>query len=306
MFGNYGLFCTELMSAKWNHLRLIRGDSMRHQAKRRVFSGLMFSAVMLYAGWAQAQNATGETAQEIVAKVQVKNAERLAALEHYVSERTYRVEYRGTGGDHAGEMVVHAEYSAPDQKRLTVVSESGSKLICEKVLRRLVDSEQEAAQKANRMQMALSTDNYDVVLAGAERLDGVKAWVLKVSPKVESKFTYRGTVWVNAEDYGVMRVAGQPAKDPSWWINRASFDSRYVRRGEFWLPGRNVSTSHVRIGGEAKLTIDYGSYETLAGRAVGSESAKAEANRSLNEKGVVASVATPLAGGKVDRRSGSQ
>ena len=279
---------------------------MRHQAKRLVFSGFMFSAVMLYAGWAQAQSSTSETADEIVAQVQAKNAERLAALEHYVSERTYRVEYRGTGGNHDGEIVVHAEYSAPDQRRLTVVSESGSKLICEKVLRRLVESEQEAAQTANRMQMALSMENYNVVLAGEERLDGVKVWVLKVSPKVDNKFTYRGTVWVNAEDYGVMRVAGEPAKNPSWWINRASFDSRYVRRGEFWLPGRNVSTSHVRIGGEATLTIDYGSYGTLAGRAVGSESAKAEGNRSLNEKGVVASVVTSFAGGKVDRSGGSQ
>lgn len=279
---------------------------MRHQKKRLVFSGFMFFAVMLYAGWVQAQNATSETAEEIVAQVQAKNAERLAALEHYVSERTYRVEYRGTGGEHSGKMVVHAEYSAPDQKRFTVVSESGSKLICEKVLRRLVESEQEAAQKANRMQMTLSMDNYNVALAGEERLDGVKAWLLKVSPKVESKFTYRGTVWVNAEDYGVMRIHGEPAKNPSWWINRASFDSRYVRRGEFWLPGRNVSTSHVRIGGEATLTIDYGSYPILAGREVGSESAKAEGDRSLNEKGAAASAAASFAGGKVDRSGGSQ
>lgn len=279
---------------------------MRHQAKRLVFSGFMFSAAMLYAGWAQAQNATSETAEEIIGRVQAKNAERLAALEHYVSERTYRVEYRGTGGEHVAEIVVHAEYSAPDQKRLTVQSESGSKLICEKVLRRLVEGEQEAAQKANRMQMALSTDNYDVVLVGEDQIDGAKAWVLRVSPKVESKFTYRGTVWVSAEDYGVMRVMGEPAKNPSWWINRARFDSRYVRRGEFWLPGRNVSTSHVRIGGEATLTIDYGRYETLAARAVGGEPAKAEGNISLSEKGVVASVATPFAEAKIDRNGGSQ
>jgi hypothetical protein len=273
---------------------------MRHSAKRLVVSGFMFYAAMLYAGWAQAQNATGGTAEEIVARVQVRNAERQAALEHYASERTYRVEYRGTGGEHVGEIVVHAEYSAPDQKRFTVLSESGSKLICEKVLRRLVESEKEAAQRTNRMQMALSADNYNVVLAGEEEIDGAKVWVLKVSPKVDNKFTYRGTVWVNADDYGVMRVQGEPAKNPSWWINRASFDSRYVRRGEFWLPERNVSTSHVRIGGEATLTIDYGSYQTLAGRAVEGESAKA-ADKSLGEKGVMSSVAAPLAGGKADR-----
>jgi len=109
--------------------------------------------------------------------------------------------------------------------------------------------------------MMLSTENYDVVLSGKAWVDGQSAWVLKVSPKVNNKFTYCGTVWVNTEDYAVMRLAGEPAKNPSWWINRTRFDSQYVRRGEFWLPGRNVSTSHVRIGGDATLTIDYGSYE---------------------------------------------
>jgi hypothetical protein len=151
-----------------------------------------------------------------------------------------------------------------------VESEAGSKLICEKVLRRLVESEQEASQTANRMQTVLSATNYHLELVGEEQIDGTRAWVLKVSPKVDSKFTYRGKVWVSEGDYAVMRVHGEPAKNPSWWINRASFDSQYVRRGEFWLPGKNVSTSHVRIGGDATLTIDYGAYQTLVGRTVGS------------------------------------
>jgi hypothetical protein len=249
---------------------------MLHLSKRRVAPRLLVSVMMLFAARAQSQGSL--TADEIVARMVGRNSERQAALEHYTSERTYRVEYRGTGGKHSGEIVVHAEYSAPDQRRFTVISESGSKVICEKVLRRLVESEQEAGQKANRLQTALSTDNYNVVLAGEGRIDGARVWVLKVSPKVDNKFTYRGTVWVNAGDYGVMRVAGEPAKNPSWWISRTNFESRYVRRGDFWLPGRNVSTSHVRIGGEATLTIDYGAYETLVGKVVrdGAEEAATE------------------------------
>jgi hypothetical protein len=239
---------------------------MLRLAGRLVLPCLMLSVAMVNVGWAQ--GLTSPTADEILARMVVRNAERQAALEHYVSERTYRVEYKGTGGEHFGEMRVHAEYSAPDQRRFTVVSEAGSKLICQKVLRRLVESEQEAAQEANRRQTLLSAENYHVELVGAEQIDGVRAWVLKVSPKVDNKFTYRGKVWVSEDDYAVMRVHGEPAKNPSWWINRASFDSRYVRRGEFWLPGKNVSTSHVRIGGEATLTIDYGAYQTLAGKTV--------------------------------------
>jgi hypothetical protein len=241
---------------------------MWRRSMRQMIPGFMFSAVMLYAGWAQAQNTKSPSAEEIVGRMLVRNGERQAALDHYASIRTYRVEYTGTGGYHAGELVVEAEYSAPNQKRFTVVSEMGSKVICEKVLRRLVESEQEAAREANRTQTALSLENYNVTLVGEDEIEGVRAWVLKVSPKVDNKFTYRGRVWVSMDDYAVMRVLGEPAKNPSWWINRASFDSRYVRRGEFWLPGRNVSTSHVRIGGEATLTIDYGNYQTLAGRVV--------------------------------------
>jgi hypothetical protein len=149
-----------------------------------------------------------------------------------------------------------------------VISQSGSKFICEKVLRRLLEGEQEAMQKMNRMQTTLSPENYEVELVGEELIDGARAWVLKVQPKVANKFTYRGRVWVNMQDYAMVLVKGEPAKNPSWWISRTSFESRFARRGEFWLPARNVSTSHVRIGGEATLTIDYGAYEALVGRVV--------------------------------------
>jgi hypothetical protein len=157
-------------------------------------------------------------------------------------------------------MLVDVDYSA-DQKHMTIVSETGSKMICERVLRKLVESEEEASQRANRMQMMLSPANYNVELVGEESMDGVRAWVLDVSPKVESKFTYRGRVWVSVDDYAMVRVLAEPAKSPSWWINHASFDWRYARNGRFWLPERSVAMSHVRIGGEATLTIDYGAYQ---------------------------------------------
>jgi len=243
---------------------------MMYLAKRLVVSGVMFSVGAWMVGGAWAQSATGmessPTADEIVARMLVKNQERLAALERYTTERTYRVEYKGTGGHHEAEIRVHAEYTAPEHKKLTVVAESGSKFICEKVLRKLVESEEEASAKSNRIQMSLSAENYTTELEGEDTLNGVRAWVLKATPKVDNKFTYKGKVWVSEDDYAVMRVAGEPAKNPSWWINHASFDSRYMRRGEVWVPQRNVSSSHVRIGGEATLTINYGEYEVLAAR----------------------------------------
>jgi hypothetical protein len=241
---------------------------MRQQAGGLMVTGFMAGALFVGSAWGQ--GSASPTADEIVVRMMAKNAERQAALAHYGSERTYRLEYKGAGGAHSAEMVVDVDYSA-EQKHMTIVSETGSKMICERVLRKLVESEQEASQRANRMQMMLSPENYNVELVGEESMDGVRAWVLEVSPKVESKFTYRGRVWVSKDDYAMVRVVGEPAKSPSWWINHASFDWRYARRGEFWLPQRNVAVSHVRIGGEATLTIDYGAYEVVAARTVKAE-----------------------------------
>lgn len=261
---------------------------MHHFAKWLV-AGVMVSVGALWVGSAPAQSFTGSgnvagstgvgiatgaavrpTAAEIVARMLDKNKERLAELEHYESERTYRVEYTGTGGEHHAQLEVHAVYTGPDQKTLTVVSESGSKFLCDKVLRKLVEGEREATAKSNRVQTTLGPENYAAELTGEETLitvgGPVRTWVLRVTPKVDNKFTYRGRVWVSEDDYAVVRIQGEPAKSPSWWINRASFESMYLRRGDVWLPAKNVSSSHVRIGGEAKLTIEYGAYPVVAQR----------------------------------------
>jgi hypothetical protein len=209
---------------------------------------------------------------EIVARMLEKNKERLAALEHYESERTYKVEYKGTGGEHHAELEVRMVYTGPNQKQFTVESESGSKFLCEKVLRKLVEGEREAAAKSNQMQMTLGPNNYDAAMVGEEVVattgGPVRTWVLQVAPKVDNKFTYRGKVWVSEDDYAVVKIQGEPAKSPSWWINQAAFESDYVRRSGVWLPEKNVSSSHVRLGGEATLTIEYGTYPVVTARAL--------------------------------------
>jgi hypothetical protein len=231
---------------------------MRHRT-----GGLVLVGVYLMAGcnvWAE----DAPSADQIVSRLMEKNAERQRALESYSSERIYRVEYHGTGGEHHAEIVVHAQYGEQGEKRLTVISESGSKMICERVLRKMVETEQEASERSNRGQMQLSPQNYSFQVLGQEQVDGVQAWVLEVTPKVDNKLSYRGHVWVSEDDFAVIRVKGEPAKNPSWWINHASFDWQYERHGEFWLPEKSVAVSHVRIGGEAKLTIEYGAYHVVA------------------------------------------
>ena len=240
--------------------------------------GVCLGWMMIVFAFEARLSAQAMTATQIVDRLAAKNGERDAALAEWSSERVYRVEYRGLGGGSAS-MTVRAEFRAPGEKRLTVTAERGSKVLCESVLRKLLTSEEEAESRAVRAQSAITNTNYVARLEGEEVVDGVRAWRLALTPKVATKFAVRGRVWVSEDDFGLMRMEGEPAKEVSWWVNRASIDARYQRSGIFWLPARNQSVSRVRMGGEAQLTIDYGRYTVRAVGEGGQATAKLEAMR---------------------------
>jgi hypothetical protein len=220
------------------------------------------------------------TAEQIVGRMMQHDAQRKAALSEYASERTYRMDYKGPIGERHALMQVRMRFSAPDRKQFTVVSESGSTIFCHQILRKLMEGEQEGALEANRLRSMLSPANYNLKLIGEERFHGDDAWVLEVSPRQENKFNYRGRVWVSKADYAVMRIVGSPAKNPNWLIGSSNFDYRYARSGDFWLPERNDTVSHLRIGGEIKLAVDYGAYRVVA--ALPAHGANSAANHGLS------------------------
>jgi hypothetical protein len=157
-------------------------------------------------------------------------------------------------------MEVEYHYNAASGKSFRIVTQSGSKMLCEKVLKRAVESEKEASQ--DKAAMALTAANYRFRLVGSENVGGRPAYVLEVEPISPSKFLIRGKIWVDAEDFALMKVEAEPAKNPSFWIARTRILQTYAKTGEFWLPERNRSESKVRIGGTAVFTIDYGTYRT--------------------------------------------
>jgi hypothetical protein len=66
---------------------------------------------------------------------------------------------------------------------------------------------------------------------------------------------------VDGQDFAIARIEGEPARNPSWWTKRNDIEHSYQKVGDFWLPARNETTTHVRISGRALLTIEYKDYE---------------------------------------------
>jgi hypothetical protein len=169
------------------------------------------------------------------------------------------VEYEGFPANAAAKMDVEVEYDASSGKSLRIVSESGAKFLCTRVLKRAVDSEKEASQ--DKASTALTEANYRFHLAGTESVDGRPAYMLDVDPVKVSKFLYRGRIWVDGADFAVVKMETEPAKSPSFWISRTKIHSTSSRTDRFWLPQALRSETKVRIGGTAVMTIDYGTYQ---------------------------------------------
>ena len=224
-------------------------------------------------------NSSGEhlPVEVIVENLQAANLRRAETLCGYTGKRVYKVNYRGFPGGRHAEMTVEAAYTSPNQKDFRIISEGGSKLLLQRVLHRLLDSEREALQNGNREQTTMSPENYTFRFVTIEQGPEGKFYVLQVEPKIKNKFVYRGTIWVDTEDFAVTRIEGKPAKNPSWWISSTEIHHRYTKIDGFWLPFHNESVTHVRVGGEAVLTIEYTDYKiktAAAAESVPSSSAE--------------------------------
>ncbi len=204
------------------------------------------------------------SADQVVDNLVRRNDERATALLHSEATRIYRLVYHGFPGDREAEMTVKAIYDRPVTKTFTIVSESGSKLIQERVFKRLLESEKEAAEPVMSARTQLNRDNYDFALVGYEGSGTGGQYVFRVNPKFKSKYVYNGRVWVDATDFAVTRIEAEPAQNPSFWIKKTEIHHQYEKVDAFWLPARNESVSYIRLGGRATLTIEYKDYRITA------------------------------------------
>jgi hypothetical protein len=203
------------------------------------------------------------TAEQVVQRMVEQNEQRAKALESYRGTRTYQLDYHGVTTKSAT-LVVAMTYRRPDEKKFSILSESGSELLQGRVLKRLLEAEVEAVQQDQRRQIAMTPENYEFQLVGNEQTTcGPGFYILEVTPRIKNKFLFRGRIWVEAQDFAIARMEGEPAKNPSWWTKRNEIHVTYQKVGDFWLPARNETNTQVRIVGRTLLTIVYKDYEIL-------------------------------------------
>jgi negative regulator of sigma E activity len=217
----------------------------------------LLSTVGLFLTIAQSQSAVpSPSAEAIAARMEEMSQQRALMQPQIACERNYTLDYEGFPESKHAEMNVRAVQDGT-KKEFTILSESGSSALRSRVLHRMLDTEREASIGTLHEDSRLIRKNYEFTLVGTETAQDRPLFVLAVKPRVKSKVAWSGQVWVDAEDYAVVRAEGHPDQMPSWWTTHADFVSTYQKIDGIWLPKQNVSETRVRFGGHAHLVIRY-------------------------------------------------
>jgi len=206
-----------------------------------------------------AQDATPLSAGEVVERMVQRDAQRQSLIQGYGGMRRYVLENNGMH-KHA-EMLVRVIGDSDGTKHFEVLSEQGWKAAQKHVLRKMLESESQTSRPEARAKIRLSPDNYAFQMVGQENVGDRIAYAIEVTPKRHDQYLFAGRIWVDAEDYALVRADGNPAKNPSFWTKHVHFIHTYQKNGPFWFPLCTESVTDARIFGRTDLTIEYFDYK---------------------------------------------
>lgn len=218
----------------------------------------------------------GVNAAHIFDELLAHNALRTANLVNYTAFRTYQV-VDPKGKVHA-EVVGRMEFRAPDRKSFLVTSEKGSVVVRRLALNALIAGEIENTAGKQHHDSAITPANYSLDLLGEQKIGPYRCFVAQAMPKRSDKYLFEGKIWIDAQDYAVVRIEGHPAKKLSFWLQRADFVRQYQKIGDFWLPQRDMTFVDVRLYGKKVLTIDHHDYIVNRSVTEGALSTEKKAN----------------------------
>jgi hypothetical protein len=199
------------------------------------------------------------SADDVVAKMMEFDVQRQSQMTGYTALRHYSAVNKKRHAD----MLVQVTCTRDGGKQFDVLSEEGSGSIRKHVFHKLLSEETEASSRGTRSSTRITPANYDFQVVGQETLETGPAYVLQVSPRTENKYLIRGKVWVDANDYSIVRIEGEPARNPSFWVRSVHFVHTYQKVGPFWFASSTHTRSEVRIFGESELTIENSGYTLI-------------------------------------------
>ena len=175
--------------------------------------------------------------------------DRTTSAHQYSASR--RLEASGKG--HQGWLDVETEFNAARGLSYHVTAEGGSGYIRSRVLRSLLDAEQNLIARGDSASVALSTDNYQLTPNG---IDAQGLAFIDMRPLRKDRSLITGGMFLTM-DGTLVRVEGRLAKNPSFWVSRVNVVRTYRRLNGVPMPVSLDTTAQLRLFGSSALRMTY-------------------------------------------------
>ena len=219
---------------------------------RAPFAAAPFLAISFTFLWSfgdlSASNSTEPTFETVLAK------------SNRVAPPPYRALRRLEGGlnseDKRGWIEAWTAYQPGRGFTYEVVREGGSEYVRNKILRNMLEKEQELIAAGKRLRASLEAKNYEFEDGGLTD-NGLQRILLK--PVKKSDGLVSGSVFVNPESGFVTKIHGRLVKSPSFWVRDVDVTWRFACVGGHIVPVEMTSTGRVRMFGRSnfRMTYDY-------------------------------------------------
>ena len=197
-----------------------------------------------------AQTSTSVDLGTIVQRIAQTQVDAHNNVRPYEVTREYQFFEGEDDGQPESHVVADVTYFPPDTKQYSIRNTSGSgrgQHVVKKVL------EHETQMVGQWRQSALTDENYKFSMLGEETLNGRRCFILGLEPRREAKELLKGKAWVDAEDFRVRQVQGEPSKSPSFWIKKLNVTLTFSEVQGMWLQTAVRASAEVRMFGRNTL-----------------------------------------------------
>jgi hypothetical protein len=187
-----------------------------------------------------------------ISQVQAQNHTRIVP---YTVTRDYKVFGSNTERPRT-EVVAKVNFLPPNMKTYDIDRSTGG--MGEKVIRRILDHEVDAARDPR--EMMVNEQNYRFDYDREESVDNLPCYRLTIAPKHDRKDLLNATIWVDKNSYRIVRMEGEPAKSPSFWVKDVHLVFDFGEVAGMWMQTEIHALAHLRFGGEYKIVsqdLDY-------------------------------------------------
>jgi hypothetical protein len=114
-----------------------------------------------------------------------------------------------------------------------------------------------------REQAIITSANYEMKLAGQEKVDGVTCDVIELTPKRKSPYLLKGRIWVDAADAMAVKMEGRPPASASFFEGRPQVVREYKKIDGFAFAERIHAGSSSFLFGKSSVDIEYRDYRAI-------------------------------------------